>query len=140
MVSLLMYCDKCGAVHGLPIQSDKKSRGECSICHRYTGALNETTQEVNETLESMEFGSFKVVRLPNFLPGLSASQIHIGHTYQAQTPESVIYFPTINDGNGLRSIIIANPKLGEQIQVFWKGKISKNPPVARIDLNGSPEK
>jgi hypothetical protein len=142
MVKMLSYCDKCGQSHGLPIQSEgeKIVKGECAICHMFMGALNETSQEANEELKSMDFGSFKVERLPNFLPGLSPSKIHQFHTYQVQTPESVIYYPTINDGNGLKSIIIANPKKGHQIQIFWNEKIIKNPPVARIDLNGSPEK
>jgi len=142
MVKMLSYCDKCGAAHGLPIQSEgnKKVRGECAICHMFMGALNETAQESNDTLESMNFGSFKVVRLPDFLPGLSPNQIHQFHTYQVQTPESVIYYPTINDGNGMKSIIIANPKKGHQIQVFWNEKISKTPPIATIGLDGSTEK
>jgi len=114
----LNYCDKCGKVHNLPIQECKEIIGECQICLRYIGKLNQTDISLKGDEISHSFGSFMVRNLPGFLKGLQAQAVHPDLPYKFMADELVIYFPSMKDDGGRKSIIVSNLKRGEEIQVF----------------------
>jgi len=112
------YCDQCAKAHNLEVMAVKPVKGECEICHKRIERLNEADVEKNDYTQ-INAGSFRVVQLDNFVPGLPAKSVHPTLHYRTMAPDMAIYFPTLEDGDGKKSLIIANPLKGEQIQIFW---------------------
>jgi len=111
----LKYCNKCGRIHNLPIQDCKETKGECQLCLRYIGRLNQTTLSLKGDEVSKKFGSFTVKSRKPFLAGIQPQAIHPDLPYKFMAKDLVIFFPSMK---GRRSLIISNPEKGEEIQIF----------------------
>jgi len=134
---LIHYCDRCGNNNGLPIQQTKYVKSTCQICGRYVGPLNEAVEEdiiPNDiSSKAIEIGSFSIEQMPNFLPGMNPSRIHPNLPYDIKSQDLVLYFPSIEDDDKNRkTLIIANPKVGEQFRVILP-ESRKSKSVGRIN-------
>lgn len=119
----IIYCDKCANENGLPIQSSKHVKATCQICSMFVGPLNEAIEEdviPNDiTGEPVEIGSFKIERMNNFLPGMNPANIHSSLPYEIKSQDLVLYYPSIeDDSEGRKTLIVANPKVGEQFKII----------------------
>ena len=119
----IIYCDRCAQEKGLPVQKRKHVKSTCQICDRFVGPLNESVEEEvipnDISTEPVEFGSFTVERMNNFLPGMNAANIHPHLPYEIKSQDLVIYYPSISDDEeGRKTLILANPKMGQQIKVI----------------------
>ena len=127
----IVYCDQCAKAYGLEIQKVKKTKGSCQICQKRIEMLNETT--VKEQIgKTMTTGPFKVKRLGKFIPGLPPRMVHPNMPYRIIS-DMTIYFPSIKESNGKRSIIVADQKNGDQIQIIFGNSEFKQKLIGTID-------
>lgn len=129
-MTFLHYCDKCAGNKGLPIDSEKIVKGTCNICNQFSGPLNEVQQESvvpNDIMKDIiEIGSFEIEQLDNFLPGMNPKDIHPTLPYKIHSQDLVMYFPALKDDpEGRKTIIVANPQLGEQFIIRIKKRDQK---------------
>ena len=122
----IVYCDRCAEANGLPVEPKKHVKSTCQICNRFVGPLNETIEESvipnNVPSDEIKVGSFKVQQMPNFLQKMIPSNIHPTLPYEIKSQDLVLYYPSIDDDEkGRKTLIIANPKMGEQIKVILPG-------------------
>ena len=120
------YCDRCAADNGLPVQDEKHVKATCSLCDRFIGPLNEVVEdehiENNISTKPIEVGSYKIERLPNFLPGMKPANIHPNLPYEIKSEDLVLFYPSLEDNSeGRKTFITANPILGEQFRVILPG-------------------
>ena len=97
-------------------------KSTCQICNRFVGPLNEVVEEdviPNDICtEPVIVGSFKIERMNNFLPGMNPANVHPSLPYEIKSQDLVLYFPSIGDDKESRkTIIVSNPKLGEQFRI-----------------------
>jgi len=129
------YCNQCAKANDLEITEVKPVKGECEICRTRIDFLNEVDVEKNDYTK-IQAGSFKIVQLDNFVPGIPAKSVHPNLPYRTMAPDMAMYFPSIDDGDGKKSIIIANPITGEHIQIFWDESNFKKTLVGRVNATG----
>lgn len=128
---LIHYCDRCAHHNGLPIQMDKHVKSTCQLCNNFIGPLNETVEDDhvpnNISTEEIKVGAFKIQQLPGFLPGLNPKNIHPNLPYDIKSQDLVIYYPSIDDDpKSRKTLIITNPKRGEQFKIIVPGRRRNN--------------
>jgi hypothetical protein len=130
-VSKLLYCDQCASDRGLEIQEKKVIKGTCEVCQKRIDFLNEKISGRNGK-RSVNIGSFQVKKLEGFLPGLSPQSVHPNMPYRIIS-NMTIYFPSIKEGKGKRSIIVADHENGEQIQLIFRNSSFSHKLVGTIN-------
>ena len=134
MGKTLQYCDLCAKVHNLEVQANKAVKAECEICHKRIEPLNEIVMESQE-FTTIQAGHFEVTQLDNFIPGLPANVVHPNLPYQSIS-NMMLFFPSIKDGNGKKSIIVADQETGEQVQIVFGKDDFKPVLVGTVSANG----
>ena len=130
----IKYCDNCGKAHNLEIQEVKGDKSECEICHKRIEPMNQLTMESTD-YATIQAGMFQVTQLANFIPGLPASVVHPNLPYQTIS-NMMLFFPSIKDGNGKKSIIVADQETGEQVQIIFGNGEFKSVCVGIIEAAG----
>lgn len=130
-VGKLLYCDQCASARGLEIQENKTIKGTCELCQKRIDFLNEKFSSKNGS-RSVNIGAFKVKKLEGFLPGLPPQSVHPNMPYRIIS-NMTIYFPSIKEGKGKRSIIVADHESGEQIQLIFKNSSFNHKLVGTIN-------
>ena len=134
MSNTLQYCDLCAKVHKLEVQAVKTVKAECEICHKRIEPLNQVVMESQE-FTTIQAGHFEVTQLDNFIPGLPANVVHPNLPYQSIS-NMMLFFPSIKDGNGNKSIIVADQETGEQVQIIFGKDDFKSVLVGSVNANG----
>jgi hypothetical protein len=115
----MLYCDHCGTKNGYDIEPDKKVKGECQLCHRRIGPMNEMTEEDVKVLVNgieptiYDIAGFKVEEVEGFPVGKKIDDIEktmLSHRVVGNN--CVCFFDA-------HKIVVANPKTGKRFTITF---------------------
>jgi hypothetical protein len=115
---MLLYCDWCGTKHGYDITPNKKSKGECGLCHKRLGPMNEMTDADVEVLvnnisqEVFIAGGFKVQQVKSIPVGTIVTEIYPGLQHKIIGHDTVAFF-------GGKKLCVYHPSTGKRIEITF---------------------
>lgn len=114
---MLLYCDSCASKHGYDIQSTKKSKGECGLCHMRIGPMNELTDRDmqfitnNISKDVVKISGFTIKEIAGFPVGTKVPEIDpTSPRYKVIANNCVIFY-------GVGNITLALTTTGKRIQI-----------------------